>query len=48
MNNRSAFSPSCSRTPPNADGLKLLRSSGIEAVWSHGSGFRDPAHGAFV
>jgi hypothetical protein len=34
--------------PPNAERLDLLRSAGIEAVWPHGSGFRDSAHGAFV
>ena len=33
---------------PNADGLALLRSAGIEAVWPHGPGFRDSARGAFV
>jgi hypothetical protein len=34
--------------PPNAERLDLLRSAGIEAVWRHGSGFRDSARGAFV
>lgn len=33
---------------PNADRLALLRSAGIEAIWPHGPGFRDSAHGAFV
>jgi hypothetical protein len=33
---------------PNLDGLDLLHSAGIEAVWPHGSGFRDSASGAFV
>ena len=33
---------------PSADGLALLRSAGIEAVWPHGPGFRDSARGAFV
>jgi len=33
---------------PNADGLALLRSAEIEAIWPHGSGFRDTANGAFV
>ena len=33
---------------PNADGLALLRSAGIEAVWPHGTGFRDSASGALV
>lgn len=33
---------------PNPDGLALLRSAGIEAVWPHGPGFRDSARGAFV
>ena len=32
----------------NADRLALLRCAGIEAVWPHGAGFRDSAHGAFV
>lgn len=34
--------------PPNAERLDLLRSAGIEAVWPHGPGFRDSAHGAFI
>jgi hypothetical protein len=34
--------------PPNAERLDLLQSAGIEAVWPHGSGFRDSARGAFV
>jgi hypothetical protein len=34
--------------PPNAERLDLLRSAGIEAVWPHGSGFRDSASGKFV
>ena len=34
--------------PPNRDGLTLLQSAGIEAIWSHGAGFRDSANGAFV
>lgn len=33
---------------PNDDRLALLRSAGVEAVWPHGTGFRDSAHGAFV
>jgi hypothetical protein len=33
---------------PNAERLDLLRSADIEAVWPHGPGFRDSAHGAFV
>ena len=33
---------------PNPDGLALLQSAGIEAIWPHGAGFRDSAKGAFV
>src|SRR5262249_51460591 len=33
---------------PNPERLDLLRSAGIEAVWPHGSGFRDSAHGVFI
>jgi hypothetical protein len=33
---------------PTAERLDLLRSAGIEALWPHGTGFRDSAHGAFV
>lgn len=33
---------------PNADGLNLLRSAGIEAIWPHRAGFRDSANGTFV
>jgi hypothetical protein len=33
---------------PNADRLALLQSAGVGAVWPHGAGFRDSAHGAFV
>jgi hypothetical protein len=33
---------------PNEDRLNLLRSAGIEAIWPHGTGFRDSANGAFV
>jgi hypothetical protein len=33
---------------PNADGLALLRSAGIEAIWPHGPAFRDSARGTFV
>jgi hypothetical protein len=34
--------------PPKKERLDLLRSAGIEAVWRHGPGFRDSAHGAFI
>jgi hypothetical protein len=34
--------------PPTAERLDLLRSAGVEAVWPHGSGFRDSAQGAFI
>jgi hypothetical protein len=33
---------------PNADRLALLRSAGVEAIWQHGTGFIDSAHGALV
>jgi hypothetical protein len=33
---------------PNAERLDLLRSANIEAVWPHGSGFRDSARGTFT
>lgn len=33
---------------PNAERLDLLRSADVEAVWPHGSGFRDSAGGIFV
>lgn len=33
---------------PNRDGLTLLQSAGIEAIWPHRAGFRDSANGAFV
>jgi hypothetical protein len=33
---------------PNRDGLTLLQSAGIEAIWPHGAGFRDSANGTFV
>jgi hypothetical protein len=33
---------------PYPERMDLLRSTGIEAVWLHGSGFRDSAGGAFV
>jgi hypothetical protein len=34
--------------PPNHDGLDLLRSAGIEAIWPRGSGFRDSANGTLT
>jgi hypothetical protein len=34
--------------PPFAERLDLLRSADVEAVWPHGSGFRDSARGAFI
>jgi hypothetical protein len=34
--------------PPFTERLDLLRSASVEAVWPHGSGFRDSAHGAFI
>jgi hypothetical protein len=34
--------------PPKAERLDLLRSASVEAIWPHGSGFRDSARGAFV
>jgi hypothetical protein len=40
-------SPSRCRTGPNADGLALLHGAGIEAVWPHGTVFRDSARGTF-
>jgi hypothetical protein len=33
---------------PGPDGLALLQSIGIEAIWPHGTGFRDSANGTFV
>ena len=33
---------------PNPDGLTLLKSAGIEAIWPYGAGFRDSDNGAFV
>ena len=33
---------------PAVERLNLLRSAGIEALWPHGDGFRDSAHGTFV
>jgi hypothetical protein len=33
---------------PGPDGLSLLQSAGIEAIWPCGQGFRDSANGAFV
>jgi hypothetical protein len=33
---------------PNRDGLTLLQSAGIEAIWLHGARFRDSANSAFV
>jgi hypothetical protein len=33
---------------PNRDGLALLRSAGIEAIWRHGPRFHDSANGRFV
>lgn len=33
---------------PSPDGLALLQSAGIEAIWLHGAGFRDSANGTFV
>lgn len=33
---------------PSPDGLALLQSAGIEAIWPHGTGFRDSANGTFV
>jgi len=33
---------------PNPDGLALLQSVGIEAIWPFGAGFRDAANGTFV
>jgi hypothetical protein len=33
---------------PNPDGLALLQSAGIEAIWPHGAGFRDSAHDSFI
>jgi len=33
---------------PSPDGLALLQSTGIDAIWPHGTGFRDSAKGAFV
>jgi hypothetical protein len=33
---------------PNPERIDLLQSAGIEAVWPHGSGFRDSADDAFV
>jgi hypothetical protein len=33
---------------PSPDGLALLQSASIEAIWPHGTGFRDSANGTFV
>lgn len=33
---------------PSLDRLALLQSAGIEAIWPHGTGFRDSANGSFV
>ncbi len=33
---------------PRPDGLALLQSADIEALWPHGTGFRDSADGTFV
>lgn len=33
---------------PSPDGLALLQSAGIEAIWRYGEGFRDSANGAFA
>jgi hypothetical protein len=33
---------------PRPDGLALLQSANIEAIWPHGARFRDSANGAFV
>jgi hypothetical protein len=33
---------------PNRDGLTLLQSADIEAIWPHGAGFRESANGMFV
>jgi hypothetical protein len=33
---------------PSPDGLTLLQSAGIEAIWPHGTGFRDSANSTFV
>lgn len=33
---------------PDSDGLALLQSAGIEAIWPDGIGFRDSANGSFV
>jgi hypothetical protein len=33
---------------PSPDGLDLLQSAGIEAIWPHGTGFRDSANGTLI
>jgi len=33
---------------PSPDGLALLQSAGIDAIWPHGEGFQDSANGTFT
>jgi hypothetical protein len=33
---------------PNPNGLILLQSAGIEAIWQYGAGFRDSDNGTLV